>query len=249
MQLDSGKRPSVNYYQMPRCALAVLLLCGALFIPVVSSADVYSYTDANGVVHFTNVRPRGAGAQRYKVIMRTPPARTARKGVSPIMPRDRDPARYRRFDRFIGEASRLYAIPEPLIRAVVQAESNYDPRVVSHCGAQGLMQLMPATGRRMGVSDPFNPRQNILGGTRYLRYLANIFGGDIVLTIAGYHAGENAVIRYRGVPPYETTQRYVPTVLRHYYRYRQMEAGGPPQGAQAQNQPAQTQNQPAQTQP
>lgn len=236
--MDSRTKHYVDWYQMRRIVLPILLMGGALCIPVVTNADVYSYTDANGVVHFTNVRPRGSGAKRYKVIMRTPPARTPRAGVSPVMPHDSDPARYRRYDRYIHEASRLYAIPEPLIRAVVQVESNYDPRVVSHCGAQGLMQLMPATGRRMGVRDPFDPRQNILGGTRYLRYLANIFGGDIVLTIAGYHAGENAVIRYRGVPPYETTQRYVPAVLRHYYRYRQMEAGsGSAQGAQAQNLP------------
>lgn len=239
MLLDSRRGCLLHLSEMGRCVTAVLLLAGVASFPMNSVADVYSYTDANGVVHMTNVRPQGPGAQRYKVIMRTPPSRTPRNGVVPIMANDRSSARFRRFDRFIGEASRLYAIPEPLIRAVIQAESNYDPRVVSHCGAQGLMQLMPATGRRMGVRDPFNPRQNILGGTRYLRYLANIFGGDIVLTIAGYHAGENAVIRYRGVPPYETTQRYVPTVLRHYYRYREMETtsgGSPPPSAQAQNQ-------------
>lgn len=187
----------------------------------VALADIYSYTDANGVVHYTNVPPRGPQAKRYKVVMKSPPKRSKRKGVTPIMPRDRNKSRFTRFDAHIREASSMYAIPEALIRAVIHVESNYDPRVVSHCGAQGLMQLMPATGRRMGVRDPFDPRQNILGGTRYLRYLANIFGGNIVLTIAGYHAGEGAVMRYRGVPPYQTTQRYVPSVLRHYYRYRQ----------------------------
>ncbi len=198
--------------------LAIVLV--VLAYPLLAWTDVYTYTDSDGVVHFTNIRPSASQAKRFKVIMRTPPARKARPGVTPIMPRDTDPGRFSRFDAHIREASRLYAIPDPLIRAVIHVESNYDPRVVSHCGAQGLMQLMPETGRRMGVRDPFNPRQNILGGTRYLRYLANIFNGDLVLTIAGYHAGENAIIRYRGVPPYETTQRYVPAVLRHYYRYR-----------------------------
>jgi soluble lytic murein transglycosylase-like protein len=186
-----------------------------------AEGDIYSYTDGDGVVHLTNIRPAGPQGRRAKVVMRTPPRRAARRSVTPIMPRDRDPSRFTRFDAHIREASQLYAIPEALIRAVMQVESNYDPRVVSHCGAQGLMQLMPATGRRMGVQNPFDPRQNILGGTRYLRYLANLFGGDLVLTIAGYHAGEAAVTRYRGVPPYQTTQRYVPTVLRHYYRYRE----------------------------
>lgn len=205
---------------MTRRVIGAAVLLVVLAYPGLARTDVYTYTDANGVVHFTNIRPTSSEARRFKVVMRTPPARKARPGVVAVMPHDTDPSRFRRFDTYIREASRLYAMPEPLIRAVIHVESYYDPRVVSHCGAQGLMQLMPETGRRMGVRDPFDPRQNILGGTRYLRYLANLFGGDIVLTIAGYHAGENAVTRYRGVPPYETTQRYVPAVLRHYYRYR-----------------------------
>jgi len=84
----------------------------------------------------------------------------------------------------------------------------------------GLMQLMPQTARSMGVRDPFDPRQNILGGTRYLRVLANSFNGDLVLTVAAYNAGGGAVTRYRGVPPYAETRRYVQRVLRHYYAYR-----------------------------
>lgn len=206
---------------MERRTSSALLLAVVLLAPVIASADVYSYIDSDGVLHLTNVPPRGPAAGRYKVIMRDPPSRTTRPGVVAVGASDSDPRRYSRYDSHIAEASRLYAIPEALIRAFIQVESNYDPRVVSHCGAQGLMQLMPVTGRRMGVRDPFDPRQNILGGTRYLRYLANLFGGDLVLTIAGYHAGENAVIRYRGVPPYQTTQRYVPAVLRNYYRFRQ----------------------------
>jgi soluble lytic murein transglycosylase-like protein len=218
--LDLSEGQPIESNVMGRRTASILVLAAVFLAPAFVSADVYSYIDGNGVLHLTNVPPRGPSAGRYKVIMRTPPQRAARDGVVPVMASDSDPQRFSRFDRHIAEASRLYAIPEALIRAVVQVESNYDPRVVSHCGAQGLMQLMPITGRRMGVRDPFDPRQNILGGTRYLRYLANLFGGDLVLTIAGYHAGENAVIRYRGVPPYETTQRYVPAVLRHYYRYR-----------------------------
>jgi len=199
------------------------LLLALLAAAAAAQADIYSYTDSDGVLHLTNIRPPGKAGRHLKVIMREAPERAKRAGVVPVGASDTDPARFQRYDSFIAEASRLYAIPVSLIRAVVQVESNFDPRVVSWCGAQGLMQLMPETGRRMGVRDPFDPRQNILGGTRYLRYLANIFGGDIVLTVAGYHAGEYAVLRYRGVPPYETTQRYVPAVLRHYYRFRQEE--------------------------
>jgi len=91
---------------------------------------------------------------------------------------------------------------------------------VSGVGAQGLMQLMPGTARRMAVRDSFDPRQNILGGTRYLRWLANMFNGDLVLTIAAYNAGEAAVVRYNGIPPYAETQGYVQRVLRHYYLFK-----------------------------
>jgi soluble lytic murein transglycosylase-like protein len=101
-------------------------------------------------------------------------------------------------------------------------ESNYDPRAVSQTGAQGLMQLMPETALRMQVRDAFDPRENIFGGTRYLRVLANMFNGDLTLTVAGYNAGEAAVVRYAGIPPFEETQGYVTRVLTYYRRYRTM---------------------------
>jgi soluble lytic murein transglycosylase-like protein len=147
-----------------------------------------------------------------------------------VRARDRSPDRYRRYDAHIREAATLYRLPETFIRAVMRVESDFSPNVVSHAGAMGLMQLMPRTARAMGVRDPFNPRQNILGGTRYLRILANKFSGDLVLTIAGYNAGEGAVIRYRGVPPYRETRRYVQRVLRYYYAFRAAEGGQPRAG-------------------
>lgn len=139
------------------------------------------------------------------------------------MPRDSSPERFSRYDSFIREGSLLYQIPEALIRAVIQVESNFDPRAVSPAGAHGLMQLMPATADAMMVEDIFDPRQNILGGTRYLRILANLFNGDLHLTIAGYNAGEGAVMRYGGIPPYAETQAYVVHVLEHYQKYRGQE--------------------------
>jgi soluble lytic murein transglycosylase-like protein len=102
---------------------------------------------------------------------------------------------------------------------VIRVESDYNAGAVSHVGAEGLMQLMPGTAGRMGVTDSFDPRQNILGGSRYLRVLANTFDGDLILTIAAYNAGEGAVMRYDGIPPYEETRRYVERVLGWYYRY------------------------------
>ena len=119
------------------------------------------------------------------------------------------------------EASLLYRIPEPLIRAVIKTESDYDPRVVSSVGARGLMQLMPAAQSDMGVTNVHDPRENILGGTRYLRILANRFNGDLVLTIAAYHCGAGAVSKYgNSVPPYKNTRKYLRMVLDRYYRYR-----------------------------
>ena len=136
------------------------------------------------------------------------------------MPSDTSSDRFTRYDEWIRQAAILYQIPEELIRAVIMCESNYDPRAVSPTGAQGLMQLMPETATRMTVRDAFDPRENIFGGTRYLRVLANMFNGDISLTIAGYNAGESAVVRFAGIPPYDETQGYVTRVLGYYRRYR-----------------------------
>jgi soluble lytic murein transglycosylase-like protein len=213
-----------------------LLLVAAVLSPGLARADIYSYIDAAGVVHFTNMPRPG---KKWKRIMKTGPGKAAAgrgSSVDKIPPRDRDPERYRRYDAFIRDASTLYHIPISLIRAVIQVESDYDPRVVSRAGAQGLMQLMPATSRGMGVTEVFDPRQNIFGGTRFLRILANAFAGDLVLTISAYHAGPFAVKRYRGIPPYQTTQKYVRWVLSRYYRQQQLalrEASSPPIGKTA----------------
>lgn len=136
------------------------------------------------------------------------------------MPTPGSAARATRFDDYIREASRLYRIPEALIRAVIKVESNFDPRAVSPANAHGLMQMIPATAERMMVNDIFDPRQNILGGTRYLRILANTFNGNIQLVLAAYNAGERAVARYGGIPPYDETQKYVVSVLSYYETYR-----------------------------
>src|SRR5262249_23610106 len=128
--------------------------------------------------------------------------------------------RYSRYDLHIDEAARLYALPTSLIRAIIKVESDYDPRVVSCAGAKGLMQLMPEVQHDQRVNNVFEPRENILGGSRLLRVNANRFKGDLVLTIAAYHAGRGAVEKYHGVPPYETTQQYVRAVLKYYYLFK-----------------------------
>jgi soluble lytic murein transglycosylase-like protein len=116
----------------------------------------------------------------------------------------------RAYDELIAEAAEEYKLDPELIRAVMRAESAFNPMVVSRAGAQGLMQLMPALAEEMGVDDPFDPRQNIMGGARYLRWLLDRHRGNIPLSLASYNAGPTAVARYRGaVPPFRETRQYV----------------------------------------
>ncbi|EYF00418.1 lytic transglycosylase domain-containing protein [Chondromyces apiculatus] len=197
--------------------LGVLAFCLSL-CPGRAEADIYMYTDEQGVTHFSN---RAAADPKFKLYLKSPERRGASRGsVTPSPPSDRSLDRFTRYDAWIRQAATLYQIPEELIRAVIKVESDYDPRAVSHAGAQGLMQLMPQTALRMQVRDAFDPREAIFGGTRYLRVLANVFNGDLDLTVAGYNAGEGAVMRYGGIPPYEETQAYVTRVRTYYARYR-----------------------------
>jgi soluble lytic murein transglycosylase-like protein len=201
----------------------------------------WSRARADGVVEFTNRQPAG---KSWKVLFKAGPGKaSALRGSTDIVPaRDTSPARYSRFDRDILDGQAFYGIPEAFMRAVIRTESDFDPRVVSSAGAQGLMQLLPSTARLMGVTDSFDPRQNIMGGARYLQVLARRFCRTPVATddgqrltvcspeekvkvIAGYHAGPAAVEKYGGIPPYETTHAYVASVLRRYDQYR-LSTGG-----------------------
>jgi soluble lytic murein transglycosylase-like protein len=200
--------------------LGAIGFCALVALPLTASADIYQYVDADGTVHFTNTKPANPSA---KVYMKTAPpiaANAVRPGVTPFSPQDRDPGRYVRYDEHVRQAAALYQIPEQLVRAVIKVESDYDPRAVSYAGARGLMQLMPETAERLGVRDIHDPRENIFGGVRYLRVLANTFNGDLELTVAAYNAGENAVIHYGGIPPYAQTRDYVVKVTQFYRRYR-----------------------------
>lgn len=198
---------------LPRLPGALLVSCLAL-CATSASADIYRTVGEDGVISFSNTPSKGA-------------KRVVKEGASKksaVMPRDRSPDRVHRYDAYIREAATLYQIPEALVRAVIKVESDFDPRAVSPANAHGLMQLIPQTAERMMVQDIYDPRQNVFGGTRYLRVLANLFNGDLQLTIAAYNAGENAVIRHGGIPPYAETQRYVVKVLEYYRQYREQEA-------------------------
>jgi hypothetical protein len=229
-----------------RLLLRGLPACLSLLVATATRADVWSYEDESGVIHFTNIEPRGNNKHRWQVVYKTGPGKAqsvspgmqggggpssypaCRQSRADVVPAtDRSPDRYTRYDAYIAEASALYSIPEALIRAVVKAESDYDPKVVSCAGAKGLMQIMPYEEAPQGITNVFDPRQNILGGTRLLRLHANRFKGDLALTIAAHHAGDGAVRKYGGVPPYATTQAYVRAVLKHYGRYRDKVATGP----------------------
>ncbi|MEI9935685.1 MAG: lytic transglycosylase domain-containing protein [Pseudomonadota bacterium] len=211
----SSASPPVPSPSRSRRARLLVAIVGALAVSTAvetSHADIYKHVDADGTISFTS-RP-AHGAKLY----------AAERKAAVFMPSDDSPERFSRYDEYIRQAATLYQIPEELVRAVIRVESDFDPRAVSPANARGLMQLVPETAERMMVTDSFDPRQNIFGGVRYLRVLANLFNGDIQLTIAAYNAGEGAVMRYGGIPPYQETQDYVVKVLANYRQFRKQAA-------------------------
>ncbi len=187
--------------------------------PAAAGGGIFKYVEKDGTVVYTNVPPSGpraAKARRVEGEFRPAPAPTAPARVTTSSKQA-----LTAFDDYIVDASIRYRIPVNLIRAVMHAESAFDPRAVSAVGASGLMQLMPETAQEMYVKDIFEPRDNIEGGVRYLRVLANEFDGDMVKMVAGYNAGPEAVKKYNGeVPPYAETQAYVRKVLSLYFQYK-----------------------------
>jgi membrane-bound lytic murein transglycosylase B len=128
---------------------------------------------------------------------------------------DRAPIFRSKYDKTIAEAARHFDVDAALVSAVIKAESDYNPRTVSHKGARGLMQLMPATAARFGVTNSFDPVANIYGGTRYLRWLLKTFDGNADLAVAAYNAGEGNVWKYKGVPPFRETVNYINRIAKH----------------------------------
>ena len=173
-----------------------------------ASADIYKYVDAEGVLHLTNV-PTQTGV-KYTLIMREKRILLNRKlGVN-----------ISQYDELIRKASGKYNVEPALVKAIIKAESNFNHRAVSRKGAKGLMQLMPATASYLQVQDSFHPENNIEGGVKYVRYLLNFFNGNLPLALAAYNAGENAVVKYKGIPPYRETQVYVQRVLNYLDKFR-----------------------------
>ena len=181
-------------------------------------ANYEHYTDERGILHVTS---RRIEVQTHlKPSLLTPETKTDfLTGSGTNFMAVSEPRTSSRFDHWILGAAHLYQLPEPLIRAVIHTESRFNPRAVSSVGATGLMQLMPKTAQFLGVQDAFDPRQNIYGGSKYLRLLANMFHGDMVLVVAAYFSGAGSVKKYGGVPPYAKVRRYVKAVLQRYYFY------------------------------
>jgi hypothetical protein len=177
----------------------VLVLAGAGFIlPAAAGDEIYYRRDANGALVLTNV-PDHPDLRAYHA-----------HGPLSVTHSGED------FRELIYRTAVMHGIHPELMFAVAAVESNFDARAVSEKGAQGLMQLMPETAARFGVSDPFNPADNVLGGVRYMRYLLDLFHGDSRLALAAYNAGENVVLATRKVPPYPETRRYVDKILKMF---------------------------------
>ncbi|SIP94117.1 lytic transglycosylase domain-containing protein [Solilutibacter tolerans] len=183
------------------------------------SGRVYTYK-RNGITYASTTPPRGVAASSLKSIpfsyMEACFACGAKPGVNFGTLRLNTSA----YQAEIDEAARLHGVDPAIVRAIIHAESAYNPKALSRVGAQGLMQLMPATARRFGVTNAFDARQNIHGGVQYLAWLLKRFKGDLTLASAGYNAGEGAVDKYKGVPPYSETRRYVERVRVLADRYR-----------------------------
>ena len=201
------KFKKITGVQMRLLSLSIFFLC---LFPVYGFCGIYGYVDDTGVYHFTNIKP--AGKKTYQVVI--PDRPILNRSVAKYIDNDR-------FDSLILQHSYNHGVDPSLVKAVMKAESNFNPQAVSHKGAQGLMQLMPDTARLMSVGDPFDPDQNIRGGTKYLRLLDETFQGDVELILAAYNAGPNRVKEHRNnVPPIEETRNYIKRVKEYYYKLK-----------------------------
>ena len=200
---SEGNPAEHGLYRLIFSVFVFFQILGFLFLmPCI--ADVYRDMDKDGIVHVNNV---SQGSQ-FRVWI----------GERPVHIRiGTDIGQY---DGLIAGTAGKYELDYALVKAVIKAESNFNTKAVSKKGAKGLMQLMPQMASVLGVTDCFNPLDNIDGGIRYLRYLLDTYQGDLSLTVAAYNAGEGAVAKYRGIPPFSQTRSYVRRVLENYDQYR-----------------------------
>ena len=211
--------------------LLITLTCLFALEARANGGEIYKYVDERGVCHFTNAPTD----KRYKPANLNPPARQILiLSDSPAVYRtnrrtlrlSRQPVRSGKtyssneFDYHIRHAARIHNVDPMLIKAIIKTESNFNRYAVSSVGAQGLMQLMPATAKYLRVGDPFDPWQNIYGGTRYIKKMLDSFHGDLRLSLAAYNAGPTRVLKYRAIPRIPETINYVRKVMQQYQAYQ-----------------------------
>ncbi len=201
--IDKGDSGAMDRPWWVFSPLTILVIFLCLF-PGLSQADIYKYIDSEGIVHYTNTPT----SSDYILYIREKSARIKARSI------------FRAYDSIIQKAQAKYGIEFSLIKAVIQAESGFNPRAVSKKGAKGLMQIMPDNYKTLSVSDPFDPSQNIMGGTRYLKRLLNRYDDKLPLALAAYNAGPEAVDRYGRIPPFKETRTYVQKVMTLYSRYK-----------------------------
>jgi soluble lytic murein transglycosylase-like protein len=197
--------------RIKKTVLAALLLGGASLC----HAEIYIYQQKDGTTWFTDHKSMGDEYQLIRTYGR-PTATKSCLGVTEETLAKRAESHLEWLDHY----SKIYKIDPRLVRAVIDVESCFDPYAVSRVGAKGLMQLMPATAKELGVSQPFNSRQNMRGGISYLRKMLNRYEEDIELALAAYNAGPKAVDKYNGIPPYRETQAYVKRILKKFKQYQ-----------------------------
>ena len=166
-------------------------------------ADIYVYVDSEGVLHFTNV-PTSSKSSNYKVYIKETPKTPLKSNITDL------------YDHVISEASHTHGVSFSLVKALIKTESDFNPRAVSSAGARGLMQLMPENIKTLKIKNPFDPRENIMGGTRYLKHLINRFNGKLPLALAAYNAGPGVVEKYQRIPPFKETENFVEQVMKYY---------------------------------
>ena len=242
---------------MPFRFKKLLWLATTLIVFIVTppaEAQIYTYVDENGVVHFTNVptKPTNKVTPKALAEFKKQLQQTKRRFYMSVS----TPSVYRSFayapsggysssyvssyqysmrpiylglhpnekafEPYINDIAREHGVDPRLVKAVIRAESAFNPSAVSPKGAMGLMQLMPGTAMDMGVQDPYHPIQNLRGGIGYLKEMLRLFNNDLILALAAYNAGPNAVKQYGGVPPYEETRQYIQRVLQYYSHYKTM---------------------------
>ena len=185
-------------------ALFTILFPATLFLAMPVGADIYRYVDSQGVLHFTNV-PTNA---KYRIYLREKPKFDFNAGPAG------------RFDKLISRAAEAHGIEISLLKAIIKAESGFNPKAVSKRGAMGLMQIMPENVALFRIKDPFDPRENVMAGTRYFKELYERFKGRLPLALAAYNAGPTTVERYRSIPPFPETRRYVEKVMTFYRAFK-----------------------------